>query len=214
MKSGILEALEPLREGAQRQVVLITDGLIGSEDEVLRAIATKLPKGSRVHTVGVGSAVNRSLTQPAARAGRGVELVIGLGEDAEVAVKRIVARTNAPLVTEVEITGTAVKAVAPKYVPDLFAGAPALIGLELEPRGGTIVLRGRTADGPFEQRLEVKPMERGEGSQAVPALFARERVEDLELAWVLDGDAADQQGRSRRPASTSRSPPATPRGSR
>jgi Ca-activated chloride channel family protein len=190
MRSGILEALAPLREGAQRQVVLITDGLIGSEDEVLRAIATRLPKGSRVHTVGVGSAVNRSLTQPAARAGRGVELVFGLGEDAEVAVKRILSRTNAPLVTEVELSGTAVKAVAPKHVPDLFAGAPALIGLELDPKGGSIVLKGRTADGAFEQRLEVKPVERGEGSQAVPALFAREKVEDLELAWALDGEAS------------------------
>ena len=94
MRSGILAALEPLRDGAQRQVVLITDGLIGSEDEVLRAITTKLPKGSRVHTVGVGSAVNRSLTQPAARAGRGVELVFGLGEDAAFEVEELIGGTR------------------------------------------------------------------------------------------------------------------------
>ena len=69
MRAGILEALKPLRRESQRQVILITDGKIGFEAEVVAAISQKLPSGSRVHTVGVGSSVNRSLTSPAARAG-------------------------------------------------------------------------------------------------------------------------------------------------
>ncbi len=181
MASGILEALQPLRAGAQRQVVLITDGLIGSEHEVLSAIAQRLPAGCRVHTVGVGSGVNRSLTQPAARAGRGVELVVGLGEDAEVLVKRLLPRIERPLVTEVEVSGSAVEGVAPARLPDLYAGAPSLVSVKLSAMGGTLVLRGRTADGAFEQVLPVTPTERGAGAQAVTALYARAKVEDLEL---------------------------------
>lgn len=182
MRTGIIEALSTLRADAQRQVILVTDGLIGFENEVLMEISKRLPKGSRVHTVGVGSGVNRSLTQPAARAGRGVELVIGLGEDVEVATKRLLARTNAPLITNVEVSGSAVDAVAPARIPDLYGGAPAMVSLKLRASGGTVIVRGLTADGEIEERLEVKPIERGEGSQAVPTLFARETVEDLELS--------------------------------
>jgi Ca-activated chloride channel family protein len=195
MKSGILAALSPLRPDAQRQVVLITDGLIDFEDEVLAAISRRLPKGSRVHTVGVGSGVNRSLTQPAARAGRGVELVLGIDEDVEPHVKRLLARTTAPLVTNVEISGTAVEAVAPYRVPDLYAGSPVLVSLKLRAQGGTIVVRGDTAQGALNETIQVKPVERGEGSQAVAALYAREFVEDLELAIAAGGrkDEVDPQ---------------------
>lgn len=193
MKDGILEALEPLRPDAQRQVVLVTDGLIGFEDEVLEAISEKLPPSSRVHTVGVGSGVNRSLTRPAARVGRGVELVVGLDEDVERVAQRLCARTALPFVTQVEVTGSAVLAVAPQRVPDLFAGAPCLVSLKLKAGGGTIVVRGKTAHGgAYEERLEVKPVERGEGSAAICTLFGREQVEDLETSGLHRSDVDAQ----------------------
>jgi Ca-activated chloride channel family protein len=195
MRTGILEALAPLRGEAQRQVVLITDGLIGFEDEVLAEIGLRLPRGARVHTVGVGSGVNRSLTQPAARAGRGLECVLGLGEDVEPHVKRLLARTATPLVTNLEVTGTALMGVAPQRGPDLYAGAPALLSLKLRPEGGSVVVRGDTAQGPLVETLHVSPVERGAGSHALAALFAREAVEDLELARATgdDGAALDTQ---------------------
>lgn len=180
MRDGIREALRGVRDGAQRQVVLITDGLIGFEQEVVAEIRDALPEGSRVHTVGVGSSVNRSLTGPAARAGRGLEVIIGLGEDPERAAAALRARTAGPLVTELTLSGSALKAFAPAKLPDLFAGAPALLSVELEPSGGTLVLRGHTAEGPIERPITVPPV--GPGSAAVAALFGREVVEDLETA--------------------------------
>ncbi len=187
MRLGILEALRGLRVEAQRQVVLITDGLIGSEHEVLQAIAHQLPTASRVHVIGVGSSVNRSLTAPAARAGRGVEFIVGLGEDAEIGVKRLLARTTAPLVTELSISGSAVREVSPQRLPDLYAGAPALLSVKLDPRGGELVIRGITAAGPLEERLTVPAVHVGEGSRAIATLFARELVEDLEQNRVIEG---------------------------
>src|SRR5262249_47596341 len=83
MVSGVLEALDPLGAEAQRQVVLLTDGYIGFETEVVKTVCERLPAGSRLHVVGVGSAVNRSLCGPVARAGRGVEVIVAPGEDPE-----------------------------------------------------------------------------------------------------------------------------------
>lgn len=188
MRDGIIEALAPLRKDAQRQIILVTDGQIGFESEVLGEICQRLPAGSRVHTVGVGSGVNRSLTQPAARAGRGLEIIVGIGEDPEMGAKRLLERTTAPLVTEVTITGSAVVKVAPEHTPDLFAGSPALLSVALKPEGGDLYINGKTARGPYVQHLVVKPVEPGEGNAAVAALFAREQVEDLET------DRAARQG--------------------
>jgi Ca-activated chloride channel family protein len=208
MQRGILEALSPLRADAQRQVVLVTDGLIGNEAHLLSTLCERLPPGSRLHTVGVGSAVNRSLTQPAARAGRGLEVVVGLGEDAERATERLLARTVAPVVTELSIQGSALVTHAPSQLPDLFAGAPAMIGLELAAGGGELVVRGKTAGqdgGRFEARLQVtRAAELGgpyrspgavlpllADTPAIPALYAREAVEDLEMRLCAGGPHRD-----------------------
>jgi Ca-activated chloride channel family protein len=191
MRSAIIEALRTLREGCQRQVVLVTDGFIGFEREIVATLLEKLPVGVRLHTVGVGGSVNRSLTQAAARAGRGVEAIVGLEEDLERVVPRILARTTAPLVTDLVIDGPAIVESAPRRLPDLFVESPALVALRVRPRGGEIVLRGAMAEGRFERRLVVPALAPGEGPRAIAALFAREKIEDLETWLTAGGDRAE-----------------------
>src|SRR6185437_6060421 len=151
----------------------------------------RLPASSRLHTVGVGSAVNRSLTGPAARAGHGVEVIVGLGEDPERAASRLLARTTAPILVDLAISGSALVEHAPARLPDLFAGAPALVSLALRSEGGELLVRGRTPEGTWEQRLQVEPVGPGQGSGAVVALFGREAVEDLETRLAAGGDARE-----------------------
>ncbi len=191
MREGILAALRPrhARADAVTQVVLVTDGLIGFEQEIVREILALLPRDARLHTVGVGSSINRSLTGPAARAGRGIEAIIGLGEDPERAVARLLARSVAPVVTEIEASGSALLELAPAKVPDLFAGAPVLLSARVRPEGGEIVLRGKTARGPWEERVRIAPSYGGEGSDAVATLFARESVEDAEMRIAAGSNA-------------------------
>jgi Ca-activated chloride channel family protein len=181
MTSGVREAIRTLRDGAQKQVVLITDGLVGFEREVVSLLLRELPSSSRMHAVGVGESANRSLLMPVARAGRGVEVVVGLGEDAERAAARLLAHTGAPVVVDVRIEGSAVRRVAPERTRDLYAGAPVEVALELDPRGGEILVRGRTHEGAWSERIAIAPVAEGEGSTAVSKRFARERVEDLEM---------------------------------
>ena len=195
MRSGILEALAPLRADAQRQIVLVTDGQIGNEGEIVATIHRTLPPGSRVHTVGVGEAVNRSLTRPVARSGRGVELVLGLGEDPERAARRLVACTAAPLVVGLDMEGSALLHHAPRRMPDLYAAAPALVALCLKPEGGELRVRGQVPGGVWEERLTVPPIAARTGPPAVMTLLGRERVEDLELELHLDETRAEERKR-------------------
>ncbi|WP_394841289.1 VWA domain-containing protein [Pendulispora brunnea] len=190
MYEGIHEALRPIRHESQRQVVLVTDGLICFESEIVHEIMASLPSGARVHTVGVGSAVNRSLTASAARAGRGAEIIIGFDEDPEGAAQRLIARTDAPVVVDVEIAGSALGQCAPEKVPDLFAKSPVRVGLRLSTAGGTLVVRGRTATGIWEKSIEVPAVAHYPENRALLALFGRELVEDLEMrAAATLGDA-------------------------
>src|SRR5262249_21136109 len=89
MSRAIERALEVRREESQRQVVLVTDGYIGFESEIVGRVRNRLAKGSRLHVVGVGSAPNRTLTRGASRAGRGVEVLVGLSDRAEDAAARL-----------------------------------------------------------------------------------------------------------------------------
>jgi len=199
MRTGILRALGDVRPGRSAQVILVTDGLIGFEQEIVSAIYRDNVQGARVHTVGVGSAVNRSLLAPAARAGRGLEIVCGVGEDVEPLVTRLLARTGAPIVTGLEVRR--VSSVSPLEVScatekllDLHAASPSLVPVRLPREGGTLRLTGRTREGEFQQEIHVVPD--GVARPHVRALYGREAVRDVELrlaAGALGGSEAARE---------------------
>ena len=192
MYSGVLEALANVRAGAQRQVIVVTDGLVGGEARIIKALRSKLPASCRLHVLGVGSCVNRSLATALARAGRGAEVIADLDEDVERAAVRLIAKTRAPVLTEVTISGSALIVHAPEHVPDVYAGSPVLAALALRPDGGELVVRGKLAIGAWEQHVHVPAMVAGRGEPALAALYARERVSDLEIRAVC-GDECDKE---------------------
>ncbi len=192
MRSGILAALKTLRGEAQRQVILVTDGLIGFEQEIIGAIALDLPRGCRVHTVGIGSGVNRSLLTPAARAGGGIEVLIGLDEGPEEAALALVAATAAPQVVDVQVEGSALAMAEAPRCPDLMGGRPARVALRLRPEGGELIVRGQAPGGAWLQRLTVPACAPGQGSPAVVALVGREMAEELELK-AAQGQSVDAE---------------------
>ena len=185
MHSAVVDALQGLRPGAQRQVVLVTDGYVGGEEQIVTLLHESLPESCRMHVVGVGSAVNRTLAASLARAGRGAEVLVGLDEDAEKSAKALVDRTRAPMVTDVVISGDALVEHSPEHVPDVFAGSPVLAALQVRPSGGEIVVRGNLARGVWEQRIQVAAIDPGEGNPAIVKLYGRERVADLEMRWSI-----------------------------
>jgi Ca-activated chloride channel family protein len=186
MADAVIQALRSLRPESQHQILLITDGEIGFEDEIVSRIVSGLVDGSRLHTVGVGAAPNRTLTSRAARAGRGVEsFVCGDGE-VQAAVKRLIAATARPVLTDVTIASAVVSGVAPARPKDVFAGQPLVVAVELDPAGGTLEVEGQLA-GTTERwawRLTIPPLAAREGgisTTPIGALYGREVIADLEM---------------------------------
>ena len=200
MTGAIVEALKPLRPGSQRQIILISDGYIGFEGEVIGEIHRKLVPGARVHCVGVGSAPNRSLTQGAARAGRGIEILIGLEENAASAAERLLHATVQPILTDISVRGSGLVSFTPQRPRDVLAGQPLLLFAELKQEGGKLEIRGSTADksSPWMQTLTVpglgKDLHDGDPgrknlsttSLPIGALFGRKAIEDAEMIFAAE----------------------------
>jgi Ca-activated chloride channel family protein len=199
MARAMVEALRPLRPDSQRQVILISDGYIGFEAEVIGEILRGLVPGARLHAVGVGSAPNRTLTRGAARAGRGVEILVGDDDDAHAASRRLLRATVRPVLTDLEASGPALVKLAPERPQDVLEGQPLILLAEIATRGGTLELRGKQAGIPsvWQHRVEIPAVAepaKGPGSPGVTslplgALFGKEAIEDveLELAAVRHG---------------------------
>src|SRR5580704_9467253 len=167
--------------GRDRVLVLVTDGQVGNEDQILERMRTRLA-GIRVHVVGIDQAVNAGFLSRLAAAGRGRCELVESEDRLDEAAARIHRRIGAPLVTALALTADGVTivpgTVAPGLLPDLFPGvAVTLAGRWRGEPGGAITVAGTAADGtPFECKVTAVTG----GSPASTAVWARALVRDLE----------------------------------
>lgn len=174
-----------------RMVLLLTDGFIGNEDEVL-ATTRALRGSARVFGLGIGSSVNHFLLSRLSEEGRGFYQFVRPDEDASEAVERFVRRIARPLITDVTIDwgGLPVADVLPEAVPDLFDAQPlAVYGRYRGSAEGTVVLRGRRAGVPVRYEVPVKFPEAHLGGRALATTWARQQVERLS-AQARGGETA------------------------
>ncbi len=185
MASAIAAAVRPTRDGAQHQVVLVNDGDVSFESEVVAKVAGR--ENVRLHVVGVGSSPNRALTQQAAAAGRGMELLAGDDGSAISAAARLVAGTARPVLTGVRVQGSAVVGEKREWLRDVFAGQPLLVTVELRREGGTLEVRGDLAGSAqaWVQHIDVPAAGAAGALPASPlplgALYGRSVAGELEI---------------------------------
>lgn len=180
MLEGIREALRGASDKGAHQILVVTDGYIGFEEEILRVVQTRLPPNGKVHALGVGSAPNQSLIAPLARLGGGLDFTLELDADAEKAAAELRRATDRPRLVRCRVEGSALLETAELVLPDVYAHRPALIPLRLRPEGGELRFSARGPEGRFEQTLKVSAAAPGTGLPYLGSCFARARVEALE----------------------------------
>jgi Ca-activated chloride channel family protein len=194
MVAALRAALEPAHADASRLrlVVLVTDGYIGNEADVLREVATRVGD-ARVYALGVGAAVNRFLLERASEVGRGRAVVATLSERPEDAADRLNALIDRPVFTDVEVDwgGLDVQEVYPRRLPDLFAARPLVLQARYA-RGGhaTVRVRGTIAGRRYERAVEVDLPEASPDDRhaAQRTLWARAAVHDRMNSLYLRDD--------------------------
>jgi Ca-activated chloride channel family protein len=204
---GGTEMLAPLEEavrlltgddpGRDRVLVLVTDGQVGNEDQILERTGTRLAR-MRVQVVGIDRAVNAGFLSRLAAAGRGRCELVESEDRLDEAAARIHRRIGAPLVTGLALAADGVAivpgTVAPGLLPDLFPGVVVTVtGRWRGEPGGAITVTGTAADGtPFETKVSAVTG----GNPASMAAWARAHVRDLEDRYA-SGAGHDTAGLAR-----------------
>ncbi|HEY9861702.1 MAG TPA: after-VIT domain-containing protein [Candidatus Obscuribacterales bacterium] len=169
--------------GRLRSVVLLTDGYIGNENQVIAEVQRQLKPGNRLYSFGVGSSVNRFLIDRLAEIGRGTSQVIRQDEPTQEVAEKFFRQINNPVLTNVQVTwqgAGAAPEIYPLAAPDLFATQPlVLFGRKSDRVNGTLRITGIAASGErYEKNLKVN-FDQGTNNPAIAQLWGRARIKDL-----------------------------------
>jgi len=191
MVDGIRAALDlPSDPQMLRTVVLMTDGYIGNESEILGEIEQRLGN-SRLFSFGVGSSTNRYLLDRMAKVGRGHVQYISHDEDPTEQVEAFYERIRNPVLTDINLEwdGVELLDVFPDPIPDLFSAQPlVLVGRYAAPGKGRITVSGRIRGEKYARTLQVTLPERQDEHDSLASLWGRTAIEDLESRRYRDDD--------------------------
>jgi Ca-activated chloride channel family protein len=183
---GGTEMLEPilaaLRAAPDGVVVLLTDGQVGNEDEILRRALETRGK-ARIYPFGIGTNVSDVLLRNLAKRTSGAVEFIHPGERIDEKVVAQFSRAVAARVTDltVKFHGLDVGELAPGELSPLVDGEPWVLFGRYETAGsGTAEVRGLLRGTPFVLSVPVT-LPQGAHHPHLPKLWAAERIRDLEV---------------------------------
>jgi Ca-activated chloride channel family protein len=198
---GGTDLLEPLNEGLiflaaddasrDRVLVLITDGQVGNEDQILASVAG-LMHGVRVHTVGIDQAVNAGFLGRLAGIGGGRCELVESEDRLDAAMDAIHRRIARPLVAHVELAGTGLidGTLTPARLPGLFSGVPLVVRGRYRGAPPALTLTGTTGDGiGWEAAASPVPA----ADRTSRQLWARSALRDLEDTYAAEGSSELEQ---------------------
>jgi Ca-activated chloride channel family protein len=186
MLKGINAALGfPHDEERTRVVAFLTDGYIGNEVQILKALHEQLEQ-SRVFSFGVGSSPNRYLLDAMARVGHGTAAYLSLNEKAEPVMDSYFEQISHPALSQihVEFPDTHVSDVYPKVLPELFVGRPVILtGRYTGAAPRSVTIRGVVGNEPVS--AEVPAGDVGEHA-GIATVWARAKITDLHDQAIYD----------------------------
>jgi Ca-activated chloride channel family protein len=174
------------RKERDRILVLVTDGQVGNEDQILRQIGKQV-KDVRVFALGIDRAVNEAFLKRLADLGGGGYTSVESEERLDEVMDQVHRHIATPVLTglHLEPAGLAFvpDSVVPRRMPDLFAGTPLVVTGRYRGAAGSLALQAREAAGGMWS-AQVKA-EIG-GNPAATRVWARGRLRDLEDRYVID----------------------------
>lgn len=203
---GGTEVLRPLQEvlkrrpakGHQRRIVLLTDGQVSNEDEVIE-LARSHARTTRFFTFGLGAGASDHLVRGVARAGNGASEMIAPGERIERKVLRHVKRMAHPSTGDVRLewSGIDVAGASPAALPPLYPDDVLTVIAKVSGGGaGEVRLTATAGDQQIDLSCPVPATETED--DVVPILWARRRIRELEEgAGSRARRGSQQKGRAR-----------------
>lgn len=174
-----------------RQVVFMTDGQVGNEDQCFAWIREHLGR-TRLFTVGIGSAPNTHFMRNAARFGRGTFTFIGDVREVQEKMGGLFDKLEKPVLTNVALQlDDPAAEVWPQRVPDLYAGEPIVVTVKSAKHGGRLIATATMGKEPWNSTHVLGDATEGYG---IAKLWARQKIEALlDRDGALAENSADRQ---------------------
>ena len=162
--------------------MLVTDGQVGNEDQLLAAMGGELGR-LRVFTLGIDQAVNAAFLRRLAGLGGGACELVESEDRLDEVMGKIHRRIATPILTDLAIDGRFLDAAsqAPRRLPSVFAGAPVTVYLRCAERpapGQTVTVHGRLPAGTATALTVV--LDSVAPGVDLEAAWGRARIRDLE----------------------------------
>jgi Ca-activated chloride channel family protein len=159
-----------------RQVIFLTDGQVGNEDELFRVIQEQLGR-SRLFTIGIGSAPNSHFMRKAAEFGRGTFTHIGSTSEVKAQMDAIFRKLERPVLTDLQIQGfeTTVE-IFPPRIPDLYDGEPVVLAFKTSRVPSTVTMTGTFNSTNWRQTVDVAESPSRDG---LSIYWARQKIASL-----------------------------------
>ena len=160
-----------------RQVVFMTDGSVGNEEELFSIIRKKLGD-SRLFTIGIGSAPNSYFMTKAAEFGHGTFTYIGKVEEVNEKMSGLFRKLENPVLTNISVSlpGAIDGEMWPKQLPDLYAGEPVMLSAALNNVGTDMTIAGSSGATKWQTKLSLATNKTESG---VGVLWARKKIGSL-----------------------------------
>ncbi len=143
-------------KSAIQQVVFITDGAVGNEEQLLSYIHAELNQ-RRLFTVGIGSAPNSYFMKEAAHFGRGTFSFIGSPNEVKEKMQSLFNRIEKPVLTQLSLVTDSDVEILPQRLPDLYAGEPLSVAIRVNPSNVSglqkATITGRLGQSQWQQHL-------------------------------------------------------------
>jgi Ca-activated chloride channel homolog len=177
----ILPALKMALKGTAppthlRQIIFLTDGQVGNEDELFEVIRSQLGT-SRLFTIGIGSSPNSHFMRKAAEFGRGTFTHIGSTSEVKAQMDAIFRKLERPVLTDVRMEGLdGASEMFPPRIPDLYDGEPVVVSFNASTLPTHVSLKGTFGSTPWTSEVALKNSPSREG---VSVYWARQKIASL-----------------------------------
>lgn len=169
--------------GRLRSIVLLTDGYISNENQIIARVQQGLQPGNRLYSFGVGSSPNRFLLDRLGEVGRGISYMVRHDEPIDEVTAKFFSQINNPVLTNIEVVweglGEAPE-IYPQRSPDLFAEQPlVLFGRKQDRLSGNLRVTGIAAGGKRYEKTFYLDFEENKGNSAIAQLWGRAKIKEL-----------------------------------
>jgi len=160
-----------------RQIIFLTDGQVGNEDEIFRVVRQNIDE-DRLFTIGIGSAPNSHLMTTLSEYGKGTYTFIGDIDEVETKMLELFDKLESPAMTNININFpmdiNAEQALG--SISDLYKGEVITAVYKLNAIPSKLSISGDTANGIFTKDIDISA---NNNTTGIDVLWARRKIEQM-----------------------------------